>query len=268
MTSAVPRGQGARAQPFRTGKRMYTTATSNSEADLELERRRRAVLCAYGTATGLFPPPYASSKVVLDRTIRRPDGGGGSRLSTILHGNTKLLRSPTVHHPGIKAALKSLSRADRNQLEATEDATLPSVRRSTVGLAGPDSKSDKPCESQAPVEPQPLRPSTSCAALQSGSCVGPNADASSQEQSNEGTPVEASEQPTETPITQVAVASISDPCLSDPMECVPRNPHGPTTPCQPFCTQWDTGNSKHVLPAHQSCQVLHNLCSISMTRCM
>jgi hypothetical protein len=94
--------------PVRTGRKHFHQCSS--ELDRQLERRRRAILCAYGTCTGLLNPPYSPSSKFLERTIRRiPDGGGGMRLQRLLHGTSPraLLATPTGHNPELRIALSN-----------------------------------------------------------------------------------------------------------------------------------------------------------------
>lgn len=198
---------------------MYTAAPS--AADLELERRRRAILCAYGTATGLLPPPYAPSKTVLDRTIRRPEGGGGHRLARILqsHTRSKLLQSPTAHSPCVKAALKSLSRLGPCQVQAGQSSALPSVSRpKAIGdqASSQEGHESQTCPHDCTSDPLPLRPATSASAAQAHSCQDPTAKIGTDRTQNT---CETAERSSDVPVTQVTVAPIGDPCLSDPMEC-------------------------------------------------
>lgn len=194
---------------------MYATAPS--EADQALDRRRRAVLCAYGTATGLLPPPYAQSKTFIERTIRRPDGGGGERLARILHNgiDPKLLTTPTAYSPCIKTALKSLSRLDASQARAAHSIALPRLAEPrAVGdqAASLSSRGSVVDSTHGTLEASAHRPATSCAVVHTSGC--PDST-----ESMPGNGSETANQSSDAPITQVAVASISDPCLSDPMEC-------------------------------------------------
>eukprot|EP00892_Ulva_mutabilis_P004449 jgi/Ulvmu1/2376/UM130_0009.1 len=206
---------------LRTGKRLYTTVPS--EADQELERRRRAVLCAYGTASGLFRPPYAPSAAALDRTIRRhADGGGAQRLAGMLrHENTtKLLRSPTAHHPGVKSAIASCSRWPTRRddlpllLRRVPSSTVTSVDVRCSDSVGATTSPDASVPSQLPPQPTATEAEVDgrgCPELVSH-CAGSGPGGV---QCSSGS--EDRENPQDT-ITQVAVAPIGDPCLSDPMQ--------------------------------------------------
>lgn len=98
-----------------TGRRLKNRAFVE---DKDLERRRRAIMCAYATCTGLLTPPYPPPKC-LERTVRRvPSGDGALRLRQQLHGRIglpsangiqpptrALLATPTGHSPAVKTAL-------------------------------------------------------------------------------------------------------------------------------------------------------------------
>jgi hypothetical protein len=213
--------------PVRTGRRRLQQHATT--VDRELERRRRSIMCAYATCTGLLTPPYPPPNC-LERTIRHSNGGGALRLQCYLHSRTglhtssglnpasrTLLATPTGHSPTTKNALTKASLAALPRCHTFAEfkhrlSTVPRLR----GTAGPLQTSQQertvttnstPWLSSTVVNSQVDMMVVSEGSEQAQVCTGQDPSKL------------AHDSPAEDPITKVNVSHISDPHLKDPMRC-------------------------------------------------
>lgn len=190
-------------------------------------------MCAYATCTGLLTPPYPPSNC-LERTIRRPnDGGGALRLQRQLHSrlglqtssglpqaSRSLLKTPTGHSPAVKTALTKSSLAMLPRCHTFAEfkhrlSTIPRLQGTAVparsapleGAETSDSKAWEPSTSTIPendvlvVRPHAQSPRLCTPVLDTNPC-------------EQGA---RSAEPAEEAATQVYLSHISDPNLRDPM---------------------------------------------------
>lgn len=219
--------------PVRTGRRKFQQHAT--VGDRELERRRRSIMCAYATCTGLLTPPYPPPNR-LERTIRRiPDGGGALRLhrqlqirtglhtSSGLHpASRSLLATPTGHSPAVKAALTNLNFGMLPRCHTFAEfkhrlSTVPRLQGTAVPPRTAQLERAVTANSRAWVSNTAINPESDMTVIleapEYAQLCTPVQDSKHCEQGDGRT------EPAEDSATQVQISHISDPDLKDPMRC-------------------------------------------------